>query len=221
MGAALLLAVVSTVSAAEMKLAGLTLGRPALTVMQKYGDPTEVKIGNATTEQPQKSTTPTPEATNKPGLPGMPGMTGLPGMPGQPSNMPGKGTTSTGLPAPRPTSATGLPGSSSQKADSGQSKDVPADVTWVYKFPKNKRLEVIINPDGVIVQIAVYGITWTGVKTSKGIHLGSTYKDVITKYGYPDSQDIIDKVLLAKYPKKQRAVFSFVNKKCVGMAIAL
>ncbi len=232
-----LFATVSATTASELKLAGITLGRPAMTAMQKYGDPTEIRVGNATNVQKTQKSSRMP-GSSRAGMPTMPGMPGMPtgiqqrpaGLPGMPQGMNSDGQdslyTQPGMPGmPAGMEQGGMPGMPGmpgmQKSNANQTKAGPSEVTWIYRFPKNRRLEIIVNADGVIVQVAVYGIEWKGVKTSKGIHLGSTYKDVNVKYGYPESQQINGTVLLARYPQKHRAVFSFIGKKCVGIAVAL
>jgi hypothetical protein len=195
--AALFVAGIAAASAAEIQLAGLGLGRPAVTVLKKYGNPTEIRVGGAArVDAPQAA---------EPAAPAGGGMPALPGMPGAPGG--------DGLFAPAPQDAAPA---AAPAAPAG-----PPEVTWVYKFSNNRTLEVLINPDGIVVQIAVYGVNWPGVATFRGVHLGTSYKDVIFRYGYPESQQQMGQELQTKYNSKHRVVFTFAKKTCVGMTIAL
>ena len=194
--AALFIAGAAAASAAEIQLAGLGLGRPAVTVLKKYGNPTEIRVGAAARVETPKPAAPAAPAG---GLPAMPGAPGAPG---------GEGLFA---PAQQQEAAPAAPA-----APAG-----PPEVMWVYKFSRNRTLEVLINPDGIVVQIAVYGVDWPGVATFRGVRLGTSYKDVIFRYGYPESQQQMGQELQAKYSSKHRVVFTFAKKTCVGMTIAL
>lgn len=192
-------------SAAELQLAGIRLGRSALTVIQKYGNPSEIRVGAQSQVQGQ------PGMEGQPGIPGFepppPGM-GMPGGEGMGMGMPGMEMGMPGMGAPL------IPGQQAQRRG-------PPEVVWIYRFPKNKTLEFIISPDGRVMQIATYGVDWPGVSTALGIRLGDTYKDVILKYGFPESHDKMGIELLAKYSDKHRAIFTFVGKTVVGITIGL
>lgn len=212
---------VTTASAAELQLAGIKLGRPAITILQKYGNPVEIRIGSSTSTSSTTvaATGGAPSmlggmpplaggaASTMPGgmpmmMPGMPGMTGgasmMPGMPTMPG-MPGMTT-----------------GGSSQTTASKST-----EVTWVYKFSKNRTLEFVINDKGRILQIAAFGAEWPGVNTALGIKLGNTYKEIIRKYGWPESHETQGTEIVIKYPDKHRVLFSMVDQTVVGITIAL
>lgn len=193
-------------SASEIELAGVRLGRSALLVIQKYGNPSEVRVGAARAEEQQMSA-----AT------GMP-MTGAidPELVSQMNQGGGLGGGLAALFGTSPTPTPMLP-----MGQQAPQKMAPPEVTWVYKFPKNKTLEFIINPDGRILQIAAYGVDWSSIRTSRGITLGDTYRDVVLKYGFPESHEKSGLQLMAKYPDKHRAVFTLVGKTVVGITIAL
>lgn len=209
----------SAVFAAELELAGIRLGRPASTVIQKYGNPTEVRVGAAgqvqimspvaAPAQPATSsypsTTPFGSFPSPTGVP-MPAMTGVPG-----------GTTGFS-PSPFPT-ATPAPAAGS--TTNVIQKATAPEVTWVYQFPKNKTLDFVISPDGRVLEIRAFGVDWPNIRTSKGITLGQTYKDVILKYGFPEEHERSGAQLITKYPEKHRALFTFVGKTLVGITIAL
>jgi len=197
---------VSAVSAAELQLAGIRLGRSALTVIQKYGNPSEVRVGAVAKVQPAAPAmfSPAPGGMPFPMLEG----SSMPFMPGMP-------TTAFGIPtSPGISQLPGVPTAPAQVTSA-------PEVTWIYKFPKNKTLEFIISPDGSVLQIAAYGVDWPGISTSKGIRLGQTYKDVILKYGFPESHERSGVELITKYPETHRVLFTFVGKTLVGITIAL
>jgi hypothetical protein len=211
----------SATSAAELQLAGIRLGRSAITVLQKYGNPSQVVVGAQTVTTLSGSSS----ASGMPGMPAAGGIPGMPmpgGMPGMPGGMPGMPMPG-GMPGmPMPGGMPGMPamsGSSSQAASS-QSATIE-EVTWIYKLSKSKSLEFIINRDGHVVQIATYGVEWPGMHTSLGIGLGSTYKDIIRKYGWPESHEKKGIELVMKYPDKHRVTFTLLDQTVVGITIAL
>ena len=182
----------SAASAAELELAGIKLGRSALTIIQKYGNPSEIRVGAQSKVEGQ------PGAELQPQQPmGMEAFV-MPAM-GMDMGMPGMGP---------------MPGQQPRKKG-------PPEVIWIYRFPKNQTLEFIISPDGRVMQIAAYGLEWPGVGTALGIRLGDTYKDVILKYGFPEAHDKNGIELIAKYSDKHRAVFTLVGKTVVGITIGL
>lgn len=191
-----------TASAAEIELAGIRLGRSALTIIQKYGNPSEIRVGAQSQVQGQpgmEAQSPMNPMGPMVGMSAAEGM-GIPGM-GMDMGMPGMG-------APL------VPGQQIQRKG-------PPEVVWIYRFPKNKTLEFIVSPDGRVMQIAAYGVEWPGIGTALGIRLGDTYKDVILKYGFPESHDKTGIELIAKYSDKHRAVFTFVGRIVVAITIGL
>lgn len=214
-----------TVFAVERNLAGIKLGSPAETVLKKYGNPTRV-----TTPQPVAAANANPAAggqlqSQQTGGVMLPGMAGsamnqmgqtyqgyanealgggsgsLPGLPGLP--MPGG-------------SAPGTPGTQPNQPAAEQT------VTWTYDLQDGTTLEFSISESGRVIQITVGGDQPFALsKTSKGIKLGSYYKDVIFKYGYPEKQQTVGgRFLMAKYTDKHRCLFIFLEKKLVGITVA-
>lgn len=195
-------------SAAELQLAGVRLGRSALTVIQKYGNPSEVRVGAAGQT----------EITGANVAPGMPASAeGLMGM-----ALPGMSASESGMPSPfgPPSGFTSMPGAAQPPGQPVIQKRAP-EVMWIYRFAQNKTLEFLINPDGRVLQIAAYGAEWPGIGTAKGIRLGDTYKDVLVKYGFPESHEKRGLELIAKYPERDRALFTLVGNTVVGITIAL
>jgi hypothetical protein len=190
LGIALLYSSAYAAYAAELQLAGIKLGTSAMTIIHKFGNPMDIQIG----ESAELYVAAPPSASGAPGgmLPGA-----FPGaMPSDMTGMPGGSPSSPG-------STGGLP---------VISKKGPPEITWLYRFPKNRSISFIINPDGRIMQIQAIGADWSTVRTSKGIVLGnSTYKDVLAKYGFPESHDRSGTELVMSYTKKDRVIFSLVG----------
>jgi hypothetical protein len=211
----------SAALAIEMQLAGLRLGRPAQTVIDKYGNPSDIRIG-ATAQVTQLSGV---------GAPGFGATSGGPMMSGAPVGaIPGIGSSGLyGVGSPMEVSpfasqglpGMGMPGTSAGTVQQTSERTGPPEVTWIYRLPKNRTLEVLINPDGKIVQIAIYGVSWAGTRTSTGIELGNTYKDVLTKCGFPETHEQSGIQLIVKYPRKYGAVFTLVGNTVAGITIAL
>lgn len=205
--------IVSAADTKELQLAGIRLGRSALTIIKLYGNPTEIRVGGRGAQAGTGQ-----EASQQPYTGGFPegpppGMGGTtPAFPGVEGPPPGIGNIGT------PMTPTGQAGATQAQ---GARKPTGTEVTWVYKFPKNRILEFIINPDGYVIQIAAFGVDWPGIVTSKGIKLGSTYKDVILKYGYPESHQQSGYQMVTKYVERNRVAFTFVGKTVVGITIAL
>lgn len=178
----------------ELQLAGIRLGRSAVSIIQMYGNPSEVRVGA--------------QAQVAGGVaPGVPAPMG-----GMPMALPGMAA---------PMEMGGIPGMPQLPGQMVPQKRGPPEVTWIYRFAKNKTLEFIISPDGRVMQIAAYGVEWPGIRTSVGITLGHTYKDVLLKYGFPESHEKRGVELIAKYSEKRRVIFTLVGRTVVGITIGL
>jgi hypothetical protein len=217
---ALVFGVSTAALAVEMSLAGIKLSRPAVDVLKKYGNPTRVTVGtlsipSAGSESapggmpvPGATSYPVPTGTSYPGFGIEPGAAPvLPGLPG----MPMPGMTIPGMPGQ------GMPGTQTvQPAITEQ------QVTWTYDLPNGITVEFIISETGSVVQITVGGDQpFASSRTSKGTKLGSNYKEVIFKYGYPEGQSYAGRFLRVSYADRHRVVFTLLGKKVVGITIAL
>lgn len=213
----------------ETSLAGISLGSKASIVLRKYGNPTRINVETvqAAVAMPKGGAIQPPTAT-RPGptspypVPG----TYAPSMEGAYSPYPVPPMTPAGLPpyggmnAPGMPSYPGQPGAPGQ--DQGQQIIAQQEVTWTYELPKGDNIEMIISEDGRVKQITVSGnIAWLGSKTAKGVKIGDDYKSVVLKYGYPEGHIFEGGFLRAEYKDKSHCVFTFLDKKVVGVTIAL
>lgn len=197
----------------EASLAGIRIGRPAKEILAKWGNPTRITLGSVQGEAPeaqQPSAIPytapgglsMPELEMGGRLPSLPGLTApgsvLPGLPGA-------------QPSPAPASTGG-----------GESASLrQEEVTWTYDLPNGITLEFIIT-EGTITQITVGGVgPWAGSKTRMGLQLGDTYKLVLWVAGYPESQKYVGRFLRVSYVEKSRVLFTLLDRKVVGVTIAL
>ncbi len=193
----------------ENTLAGIRLGRQANEILAKWGNPSRITIGTATAEGPT-SAQPTGPAYIPPSPNPYASLAGMLGGPGLPP-MPGLGAP--GMPAPGP--------SQQPNAGSGTPVLTQEEVTWTYDLAGGITLEFIIT-DGQITQITVGGNgPWGLSKTRNGLQLGDSYKLVLWVCGYPEKQTYAGRFLRASYVEKNRALYTFLNRKLVGVTIAL
>lgn len=205
----------------ERELAGITLGRPAVLVLKKYGNPSQVIVGSVTrqvsgqeavTGAGPESGMPTRSIPMPGGLGG--GSLGLPDIfrsGALPGVTPGSVPTGPMAPGYAPTGTT-----------TGKETEAEQMVTWRYAFPTGITVDFAITAGGSVTRIEVSGLVqWASSKTSRGIKLGSTYKDVLFKYGYPESQEQVGNFLRAYYLNKYHVIFTFLGKNLVGITAAL
>jgi len=215
----------SSAIAVEMKLAGIKLGVPATDVLKRYGNPTRITIGSQVVGTVTTTTGPMLGPGVQPGVPTTGGGYGygtepgaLPGFPGM--GMPG--TSYQGMPGMP--GSTGMPGTTGAAVGPAQVQSVVTEtqVTWTYDWPDGITTEFLISSTGKVVQITIGGLQPSKSSvTSKGIKLGSTYKDVIFKYGWPEGQSTAGRYFRLSYADKHRVVFTLLDKKVVGITIAL
>ena len=89
------------------------------------------------------------------------------------------------------------------------------EVTWIYNRKVKNNLvsyNFLIGPNGNVVQILVSGYSDAATKTKRGIGLGSTYKDVVKAYGYPEEHARYGRVLVASYRSRAHVSFQFLNE---------
>lgn len=192
----------------EQTLAGIKLGRPAKEILAKWGNPSRITLGTVSSEGAPAPTGPAyiPPARSP--------YEALTGAVGNLYGAPGPGDL---LPPLSPGQAPMTP------APSGGTTPVltQEEVTWTYDLPNGITLEFIIT-DGLITQITTGGVgPWRLSKTRTGLQLGDTYKLVLWVCGYPESQEYAGRFLRTRYVNKNRALFTFLRNKLVGITIAL
>ncbi len=171
-----------------------------------------------------------------PGMPGRMGGMGAPGMGGMgapggfsPGGPEGDGSMSGGgPPAGYPggfpgAGGSGFPGSGGTAGGGvgpfGQTVSTLArqqEVTWIYNRKVNNNLvsyEFLIGPNGNVSQIRVSGYSGGNSRTKRGASLGTTYKDVVRMYGYPEEHVVVGRVLVASYRKTAHVQFQFMNER--------
>lgn len=199
-------------SAAEVQLAGVKLGCSANQILQKLGNPNEINVG--TTQQQTASRASSSAAGG--GMGGGMGMGRMGGGMGMGRMGGGMGAGRLGGGGMGAGSGAGTGATASSATSSTNQSAVNAQqtiTTWVYYFPKGKKdrqLRLTINQQGTVVEIEARAAEWKGLRTSRGISVGSTYRDIIAKYGFPDSQEQQGTSLLLKYRQKHQLVFTLV-----------
>ena len=205
----------------EDALAGIRLGRPAKEVLKKWGNPSRITVGTTRSEGPQN---------------GAPVAAGIPYTPPQTGAFPGDAASAVNLaaqlmgrnPAINDPMAglPGMPGGPAPAAATVQPSQTSSDitseeVTWTYDLQNGITLEFIVT-DGLVTQITVGGQgPWNLSKTRTGLQLGDTYKLVLWVCGYPENQRYAGRFLRTSYVNKSRALYTFLNKKLVGITIAM
>lgn len=211
----------------EDSLAGIRLARPAREILVKWGNPSRITVGTVVSEGAQEGAAPT-----MPGPPYTPPGSGLRGQvsdlastlssmygatpptPGEMPFLPGYGSPLSNLPpAGGPGGATGATGATPMLTEE--------EVTWTYDLPNGITLEFVIT-EGIITQITVGGVgPWSLSRTRTGLQLGDTYKLVLWVCGYPERQSYVGRFLRVSYVNSNRALFTFVNNRLVGITIAM
>lgn len=213
----------------EDTLAGIRLGRAAKEVLSKWGNPSRITVGTTRSEGPQQG------VPDMPGIPYTPPQTnafggGLAAGVNQAAQMLGLRNAPMDGPSP------GLPGMPGMAPPPGAGLDIAQpnfnqgqtsssitseEVTWTYDLQNGITLEFIIT-DGLVTQITVGGQgPWGLSKTRTGLQLGDTYKLVLWVCGYPENQRYAGRFLRASYVNKSRALYTFLNKRLVGITIAM
>lgn len=215
----------------EDSLAAIRLGRPAKEVLMRWGNPSRITVGTTESQGPSTGT------PNTPGIPYTPPQTNvfgggfsagvnvnqaasMLGLQNPPMGAPGAlppypGLNAPGM-APPPGAMVGQPGSTGQT-----SMLTSEEVTWTYDLQNGITLEFIIT-DGLVTQITVGGQgPWGLSKTRTGLQLGDTYKLVLWVCGYPENQKYAGRFLRTSYVNKSRALYTFLNRRLVGITIAM
>ncbi|MCC6446629.1 MAG: hypothetical protein IT210_24645 [Armatimonadetes bacterium] len=147
------------------------------------------------------------------GGPGMMGGAGGPGMMGRGPMTGGPGS----LPAVTGGASTTPGGIGPITVTEGPSQVV----RWIYEL-KNVVLEFTIDSDGTILQVTAIGERWPTARTSKGVTLGTSYKDALRRHGFPKAHSSLGvNIIRADYSSSQRMALTFQDKKVVSITVAL
>jgi hypothetical protein len=203
----------------EDTLAGIRLGRQAREVLNKWGNPSRITIGITQSQTAQQVI---------PGIPYTPPQTnnfggGLQAGVNQAAQQLGlQNQPLPGLPGLNPPGFTPPPGAEvAPTVQTGPGTITSEEITWTYDLQSGITLEFIIT-DGLVTQITVGGQgPWGLSKTRTGLQLGDTYKLVLWVCGYPENQRYAQRFLRVSYVNKSRALYTFLNKKLVGVTIAM
>lgn len=228
----------------EREIAGIRLNSTAKSVLAKYGNPNEVVIGAVGVRQgttvPGAASAAMGEQRSNFAQNGPPG--GFNGPPGGGFNGPPGG----GFNGPPGGAENGPPGGFQGGAPGGfeaggrggfgggtavgpfgntqSSVATEQEVTWIYNRKYNDKkgapqlvsYEFLVGPAGNVEQIRVSGYTGGNVRTARGIVLGSTYRDVIRTYGFPEEHEDYGNVLVTSYRNSAHVQFQFLNDRVLS-----
>ena len=249
-GVATFVSVAGTISAAsgpERSLAGIPIFAPGSQVTRKFGNPSRILVGGASAAAAAGSAAGSPGGGGG-GYPGGGGGGGgYPGggrpssgaapLSGGPMASGGGGSAGAGL-LPGfggiPTGGGGYPGGGGGYPGAGGSGGfgggggtdptgaaLPGKqaVTLVYDRALGGTLEFTISPDKRVVQIRETGYSGA-FGTARAIRLGTTYSQVVARYGYPENTYIAGSIVNIDYKDTLHCGFQFLDQKLVGIIVA-
>jgi hypothetical protein len=185
----------SSAAAAERTLAGVKIFSPIAIVLKKYGDPTFLTTGDSVAT-----------VSYTYGLPTL--------------------TPPTGTEVPQATTSDSAAPIAPAPGDTAADFDTLYDggSRYYYVFPKKGvAYEFVSTSAGRVVEIKVYGYH-SAIRTTLGIGLGSTYEDIVLKYGYPESTVNDDStsdgdILTLNYTDEQHIAFRLVRNKVAVISV--
>jgi hypothetical protein len=198
--------------AVERALAGVTILSSAQQIIRKYGNPTYILTGGQTfTGAGTAAGASTPASTGIGPLPPMapPAQQTLPVF--------GDRNGQAGGTAPSQNASYASGQTTSQTDASGAD---PGEVTYVYQKRDGTTYQFLLASNGKVIQITALGYKPQAVRTSRGITLGSTYSQVLAKYGNPESIEPSGLVTLLTYTNRAHVAFQLVSNKVVGIHVA-
>ena len=101
----------------------------------------------------------------------------------------------------------------------GAALPVKQPVTLIYDRPLGGDLEFTISPDKRVVQIRETGYSGA-FGTARNIRLGTTYSQVVARYGYPEDTYITGPIVNIDYKDTLHCGFQFLDQKLVGIIVA-
>ena len=93
------------------------------------------------------------------------------------------------------------------------------EVTWIYDRPNGVSYEFLIGANGTVSQIRATGYKGGNIRTARGIVLGSSYSQVVSRYGFPEEHQQVGQILVASF-RRAHASFQFLNNKVIAVTIA-
>lgn len=90
------------------------------------------------------------------------------------------------------------------------------ETTWIYNRKAGKDVvsyEFLVGQGGAVTQIRTIGYAGGNIKTKKGVQLGTTYRDVVLRYGVPEEQFRVGRSLIASYKNRNHVLFQFLNQR--------
>ncbi|MBC8137694.1 MAG: hypothetical protein H8F28_17580 [Fibrella sp.] len=90
------------------------------------------------------------------------------------------------------------------------------ETTWIYNRRAGKDVvsyEFLVGQGGAVTQIRTIGYAGGNIRTKKGVQLGTTYKDVVLRYGVPEEQFRVGRSLIASYKNRNHVLFQFLNQR--------
>ncbi|MCW5934137.1 MAG: hypothetical protein KIT45_07535 [Fimbriimonadia bacterium] len=184
----------------EMRLLGLRLFSPVVSVLKAFGNPTEI--------------TPQTVAIGGAGG-GMPG--GAPGLGGAPMGGPMGGPM--GAPGGLGGPMGGDMGGGGGLGGGSGTTSIETETLYRYQVKGGYNYLFLANKDGRIIQMMAYGLKPNPrVRTTKGITLGDSYKKVVTAYGYPTEHEYQGNVYAIRYNRRNVA-FILDSKKHTVIAV--
>jgi len=110
--------------------------------------------------------------------------------------------------APRPAGGAGSSGggAGTQGADNVQY------VRWIYRRGAGSSVNFVLNKFNKVVQIEAIGVVDGRVRTAKGITLGSSLAQVIKLYSDPESYDVGSDYFMVKFLSKYKVAFRLTRE---------
>lgn len=92
------------------------------------------------------------------------------------------------------------------------------EVWYIYSKPNDITYEFLLSPKGRTIEMAAAGYKG-GATTSRGIALGSAYKEVLAKYGFPESQTVQNGVVFLSYAHRAHVAFQLMDNKVISIIV--
>jgi hypothetical protein len=226
---------ISAASGPERSLAGIPIFAPGSQVTRKFGNPSRILVGGASAAPAGAGATaaggggypgggggyPGGGGTAGAGLlPGFPGVsTGGGGYPGGGGGYPGGGGGYPGGGGGYPGGGGGYPGGGGATDATGAALPAKQPVTLIYDRALGGDLEFTISPDKRVVQIRETGYSGS-YGTARNIKLGTTYSQVVARYGYPEDTSLSGPIVNIDYKNTLHCGFQFLNQRLVGIIVA-